>query len=330
MISICSSEYLNKFILYFSIYLYYIIIQLILLDFDIYYEFFGKLLMIIKVVSLFIVCIHSLSYKLSEYFGFLWMFAISIIEIMYIIIHGISIYKYDSENNSNLIYLIWEFTNNIQFWITSWTYYAFNITENDPNIHPEEYEYDNICIILSCILNCLACITVLLHDIIKFIYNLINDILIIPILQFFRCIYENIIYPSYKFICSKFKNMYNCLKNSCILCKTKIQECFICNLSCECNCKFGEKSSTNNNSDVTLAIKNELTSDICPICLDKIHSIFKKKSTLHCGHTFHTLCIENWVESCPTNINDKTKATCPECRKEFVLPITSIEKVSQV
>ena len=55
------------------------------------------------------------------------IFAISIIELMYIIVHCITMYKFVVENDNRLPYLIWEFTNNIQFWITSWAYYAFNM-----------------------------------------------------------------------------------------------------------------------------------------------------------------------------------------------------------
>ena len=83
-----------------------------------------------------------------------------------------------------------------------------------------------------------------------------NVVFIIPTLQGMNCIYQNIIYPSYKYICNKLKNMYNCLRNSCILCKTKIFECCSCNLSCECICKFGENKSTTNNINSDVYISN--------------------------------------------------------------------------
>ena len=80
----------------------------------------------------------------------------------------------------------------------------------------------------------------------------------------------------------------------------------------------------------TLVIDNEFTCHMCPICLDNINPISHEICILKCKHQFHRLCIEEWDKTCPTNKNNKTNATCPECRTEFVLPKTSIGKVTQV
>lgn len=330
MTSSSYEEYMGKFTVYLGINLYFIITHLILANFDIYYEFFDTLLRITKIVSLFIICINSFSFKFNECFGYILIFAISIIELMYIIIHCIIMYKFVVENDNRLPYLIWEFTNNIQFWITSWAYCAFNM--GDTNTPHEDNELDSACCVCACIFNCVGCILVILEDILKLLYSYMNVVFIIPTLQGMNCIYQNIIYPSYKYICNKLKNMYNCLRNSFILCKNKIFECCTCNLSCECICKFGEnKSTTNNiNSDITLVIENEFTCHICPICLDNINPQSYEICILECKHTYHKACIEEWDKTCPTNKNNKTNATCPECRTEFVLSKTSFGPVTQV
>jgi len=42
----------------------------------------------------------------------------------------------------------------------------------------------------------------------------------------------------------------------------------------------------------------------CPICIESMHNI----STLHCGHRFHTVCIDAWKST--------GRQTCPMCRGE--------------
>ncbi len=55
----------------------------------------------------------------------------------------------------------------------------------------------------------------------------------------------------------------------------------------------------------------EVPDDLCNICLD---SNDKKHVTLHCGHFFHTQCIQRWKN---TNNN-----TCPTCRTTIVEQIS--------
>lgn len=44
--------------------------------------------------------------------------------------------------------------------------------------------------------------------------------------------------------------------------------------------------------------------DECPICIEDFE-INKKCITLNCSHTFHSICIRNWL---------KKKNICPYCR----------------
>ena len=47
----------------------------------------------------------------------------------------------------------------------------------------------------------------------------------------------------------------------------------------------------------------------CLICWDEVHDVGVK---LHCGHVFHTRCIETWYKNCPA------EPTCPYCRRHIV------------
>ena len=59
--------------------------------------------------------------------------------------------------------------------------------------------------------------------------------------------------------------------------------------------------------------------NICPVCLDTIIDNQNSK-TLHCGHTFHSTCIDEW-----TNI----RQVCPVCRERVHVVTTSRQKITR-
>ena len=47
---------------------------------------------------------------------------------------------------------------------------------------------------------------------------------------------------------------------------------------------------------------------ICSICCDNLDCTVDDISVVHCGHLFHSHCLERWVNTC------KKTPTCPHCR----------------
>jgi hypothetical protein len=57
-------------------------------------------------------------------------------------------------------------------------------------------------------------------------------------------------------------------------------------------------------------IENNVYNNInCSICIDS-----GNLKILECGHSFHELCIENWVETC---YKENNPMECPICRSEL-------------
>lgn len=59
------------------------------------------------------------------------------------------------------------------------------------------------------------------------------------------------------------------------------------------------------NMNMTQENLNEFSGVDCSICLEELNN-GEKNRLLHCGHVFHTACIEPWI---------KTNFTCPYCRQ---------------
>ncbi|XP_020242508.1 E3 ubiquitin-protein ligase RNF185-like [Asparagus officinalis] len=51
---------------------------------------------------------------------------------------------------------------------------------------------------------------------------------------------------------------------------------------------------------------------ICTICFEELRPIVEDLQSIPvCGHVFHELCIQQWMECCPSG----KKPTCPVCKQ---------------
>lgn len=67
----------------------------------------------------------------------------------------------------------------------------------------------------------------------------------------------------------------------------------------------------------TTSIKEGEEDFLCPICLESSASSSLPIKTLNCFHSFHTSCIDQWIQNDPR---------CPICRGDIVWPSPPITK----
>ena len=124
-------QYIQKLIFYYGISIYFIITHILLSRELVYYSFaFNITIKISKIITFFLICIDSLSFPINKLIANIWIFLISLIQLAYLVLHSILFYESFMINDSHELYRIWEYTNNIHFWITTYTYFTFNNQES--------------------------------------------------------------------------------------------------------------------------------------------------------------------------------------------------------
>ena len=292
------TEELITVLSYQIILIYLIISQIYLVDTGIYLLYFEQPILISKIVAICFISTHFYSsngLNSLTCIMFIWYITTRILQLLYLFITCLQLYKYFVTNNNLLLYVIWEFVNNSVFLSTIIRFNYHNNSENVDNTPQDEIE--NICCCCMCI------------------YNLIY----VPM----RCIYIVIINPLYiciSLLVNNCKQLILYVYDAFILCKNMCIKC--CKLlKCRKKQPLSNKTTSFNSLCVNILIdsntshklpnelSNEFKASICTICLDGIPDN-KKKTLPACGHFFCNECIEQHFKKC----NEK----CPNCRKRII------------
>ena len=124
------TNYTQKCILYIGLSMYFILCNIgIAANHHIYFMLFENIFKISKIISVLIISLHLFSVKISIVIGFVWIFTISIICLIYFTIHGVFVIDFINDNDSRTKYLIWEYINNIHYYTLVFAFYIFNIND---------------------------------------------------------------------------------------------------------------------------------------------------------------------------------------------------------
>lgn len=297
------TNYTRKCVLYLGISIYFVICNICLSNYNVdlvnhysYFRLFDNIFILSKILSVLIMLFDLCSVKLCKFAGFVWIFTITILCLFYIFVHVIFIMDFIKKTKSSLIYLIWEFINNIHYCTLIYSFCIFNI--NDAHEPSDEIKtIVSIDFLVYCIfdrnnndehtfldeIKTIFCIEFFLFNLIKYIgqpfFFFIQNKIILPLIRGFR-----------------------------IICDTIVRKIIICksNSICKCNLWFDHVSK--------IQVVQEKKNPICSICLDDITSQIyckhklegTKEKKLECNHLFHTDCINEWLSA---------NNHCPLCRR---------------
>jgi hypothetical protein len=87
-----------------------------------------------------------------------------------------------------------------------------------------------------------------------------------------------------------------------------------CNCNYNCNCKF-KKKKIKIIPITQIVIDYNNNNNECSICLNEMNEPKETTKLIYCNHTFHSDCINNWINTCK---NELKIITCPLCRSHII------------
>lgn len=293
------------YLLVFNIYLY-------IYENNVYLFSYCFLLLISKIVSFCIINIHMICDMYNECLSLIWIFLFNLLQILYLYISVVQIYKLSASNQIINPFIICEFINNLFYLIFINNYYAYNITDEYYDDVINELTISYCCCI--CGFNIIDTCIYLIYLSVKYIYNKCSCIIIL---------FKNIIKKWFIFIISKCKlkkrKKTNDLAKMSVVNILFTNNYISTNTTNSTNIVINQKNETDHTNESNKTNQTDHTDHtdqtdhtICTICreiLSTDYCTLKK-----CNHQFCKECIEKYFK--------EYKNECPNCRLKTEIKYT--------